>query len=168
MGRGRSRISEALKFQPNVAELHLNLGLALSAQQKQGEVESEYREALRLDPDNALVLNNLGYHLLQEDKNLEEALSMIQRAVAAEPSNSSYLDSLGWAYFKLNKLDEAERFLSDAVRLNGRLATAYEHLGDVYMKRGQTSRAREAWKKALSLPEDELNQKSRLANKLKG
>lgn len=78
MGRGRSRISEALKFQPNVAELHLNLGLALSAQQKQGEVESEYREALRLDPDNALVLNNLGYHLLQEDKNLEEALSMIQ------------------------------------------------------------------------------------------
>ncbi len=157
----------ALKFQPNVAELHLNLGLALSAQQKQSEVESEYREALRLEPDNALVLNNLGYQFLQENKNLEEALSMIQRAVAAEPSNSNYLDSLGWAYFKLDRLDEAERYLSEAVRVNERLATPYEHLGDVYMKRGQIKRAREAWQKALSLPEDEINQRTRLTNKLK-
>jgi tetratricopeptide (TPR) repeat protein len=76
---------------------------------------------------------------------------MIQRAVKAEPTNSSYLDSLGWVYFRLGKLKEAEENLAAAARSNAASATIHEHLGEVYHARNEVDRARAAWEKALSL-----------------
>src|SRR2546421_8768320 len=67
---------------------------------------------------------------------------MIERAVRAEPSNASFLDSLGWVNFKLGKLKEAERYLSDAARRNPASATIQEHLGDLFKKLGQEEKAR--------------------------
>jgi len=91
---------------------------------------------------------------------------MIQRAVDAEPGNPSYLDSLGWAYFKLGKLDEAERYLMDAIRI-GATATIHEHLGDIYLKKGQVEKANEAWQRALTIS-IEPEQTARLKSKLSG
>jgi tetratricopeptide (TPR) repeat protein len=76
---------------------------------------------------------------------------MIERAVRAEPQNASFLDSMGWVYYKLGKLKEAERYLSDAARRNPTSATIQEHLGDLFQKLGQQEKAVASWRKALSL-----------------
>jgi Flp pilus assembly protein TadD len=76
---------------------------------------------------------------------------MIRRAVKAEPDNASFLDSLGWVYFKLGQLKEAEENLGEAARRNTTSATIQEHLGDVYQLSSEPDKARTAWKKALSL-----------------
>lgn len=92
---------------------------------------------------------------------------MIQRAVKAEPKNASYLDSLGWAYFKQGKIDDAERYLSQAVQIGSASATVHEHLGDVYDRMAKPEQARAAWTKALSLSTSTA-QSTRIKAKLSG
>ncbi|HEX8147351.1 MAG TPA: tetratricopeptide repeat protein [Pyrinomonadaceae bacterium] len=125
-----------------------------SAQERAGDTkgaEETLRQVLSKDANNATALNNLGYFLTEHDQKLEEARAMIERAVRAEPQNPSFLDSLGWVYFKLGKLKEAERYLSDAARRNPTSATIQEHLGDLFKKLGQQEKAVASWRKALSL-----------------
>jgi tetratricopeptide (TPR) repeat protein len=125
-----------------------------SAQERAGDTkgaEETLRQVLAKDAKNPTALNNLGYFLTEHDQKLEEARDMIERAVRAEPQNSSFLDSLGWVYYKLGKLKEAERYLSDAARRNPTSATIQEHLGDLFVKLGQQEKAQASWRKALSL-----------------
>ncbi|MCB1024434.1 MAG: tetratricopeptide repeat protein [Acidobacteria bacterium] len=111
--------------------------------------EKNLREILDKSPGYPIALNNLGYLLLRQDKNLNEALELIARAVRIEPLNPSYLDSLGWAYYKLGQLDAAEQQLKRAFRINSTSPTILEHLGDVYRQRGKLNEAKEVWQKAL-------------------
>ncbi|MBA2732013.1 MAG: tetratricopeptide repeat protein [Acidobacteria bacterium] len=142
-----------------------------SAQERAGDPkgsEESLRRILAADPDNATALNNLGYFLIERNERLPEALEMIQRAVRANPTNSSFLDSLGWAYFKLGKLDLAERHLTEAARRNASSVAIHEHLGDLYQRLGKLELARTAWQKALSLvnePVDVARIKSKLSGK---
>ena len=125
-----------------------------SAQERAGDTkgaEATLRQLLAKDSNNPTALNNLGYFLTERGEKLEEALGMVERAVRAEPTNPSFLDSLGWAYFKLGKLKEAERYLSDAARRNPTSATIQEHLGDLFQKLGQQEKAKASWRRALSL-----------------
>jgi tetratricopeptide (TPR) repeat protein len=125
-----------------------------SAQERAGDTrgaEATLRQVLAKDSNNPTALNNLGYFLTEHNEKLDEALAMIERAVKAEPSNPSFLDSLGWAYFKLGKLKEAERYLSDAARRNPASATVQEHLGDLFQRLGQQEKAQQSWRRALSL-----------------
>lgn len=125
-----------------------------SAQERAGDTkgaEETLRQVLAKDSNNPTALNNLGYFLTEHDQKLEEARDMIERAVRAEPQNSSFLDSLGWVNYKLGKLKEAERYLSDAARRNPTSATIQEHLGDLFKKLGQQEKAQASWRKALSL-----------------
>jgi len=75
---------------------------------------------------------------------------MIQKAVAQEPGNGAYLDSLGWAYYKQNKLAEAEEALRKASERESHDPTILGHLGDVYAKLGQPDRAAQYWERALT------------------
>jgi tetratricopeptide (TPR) repeat protein len=125
-----------------------------SAQERAGDTrgaEETLRQVLAKDANNPTALNNLGYFLTEHDQKLEEARDMIERAVRAEPQNPSFLDSMGWVYYKLGKLKEAERYLSDAARRNPTSATIQEHLGDLFKKLGQQEKAVASWRKALSL-----------------
>lgn len=125
-----------------------------TAQERAGDMkgaEETLRQILAKDANNPTALNNLGYFLTERDQRLEEAREMIERAVRAEPQNASFLDSLGWVYYKLGKLKEAERYLSDAARRNPISATIQEHLGDLFKKLGQEEKAKASWRKALSL-----------------
>jgi tetratricopeptide (TPR) repeat protein len=125
-----------------------------SAQERAGDAkgsEESLRRVLASDPDNATALNNLGYFLVERNERLNEALEMIERAVKAEPTNSSFLDSLGWAHYKLGRLDEAERHLTEAARRGTGSATIQEHLGDVYFDQGKKDLARAQWRKSLRL-----------------
>ena len=128
--------------------------MAASAYQKGGkyaEAEGILRDILKKTPGNPIAMNNLGYFLLERGERFQEAFELISRAIAIDPTNPSYLDSLGWAYFKLGKLDDAIRRLEEALKQDGASATAHEHLGDVYQKKGNIEQARNAWKKASVL-----------------
>jgi tetratricopeptide (TPR) repeat protein len=141
-----------------------------SAQERAGDLkgsEESLRRILARDPNNATALNNLGYFLVERNERLTEALEMIQRAVRANPTNSSFLDSLGWAYFKLGRLEEAERHLTEAAKRNTKSVAIQEHLGDLYQQRGQMEMARAAWQKALSLVNEGADT-TRLKAKLNG
>lgn len=133
-----------------------NLTLA-SARQTSGDykaAEEILRNLLKQSPNNPIALNNLGYFLLERDRKIEEALILIKKAVDIDPTNSNYLDSLGWAYFKLGQLGEAELYLKEAINNDSNSATIYEHLGDVYQKQGKNSLARKTWQKAMNLATD--------------
>ena len=128
-----------------------------TAQQMSGDVkaaEATLRDLLKETPGNPIALNNLGYFLLDRDDRLEEALSLIQQAVKVDPTNPSYLDSLGWAYFRMGKLAEAESNLREALRIDSSSGTIHEHLGDVYQKQGKVDLAKASWTRSLSLFSD--------------
>lgn len=140
-----------------------------SAQQMGGDhtgAEATLRAILKESPGNPIALNNLGYFLLERNERLDEALNMIQEAVKVDPTNPSYLDSLGWAFFKLGKLTDAEKHLKEAAKLDSLSSTINEHLGDVYQKQGRAQDARRQWQKALELA-SEKSDVDRIKGKLK-
>jgi Tfp pilus assembly protein PilF len=96
-------------------------------------------------------LNNLGYFLADRNERLPEAEALIRRAVNIEPTNGSFLDSLGWLLFKQGKVGEAQKYLEQAVIYSQRSGTIRDHLGDVYKKQGQTDKARAKWEEGLKL-----------------
>jgi len=105
---------------------------------------------LDVNPGNAAVLNYYGYMLANRGLRLEEATSLIQQAVQQEPNNGAFLDSLGWAYYKQNKLTEAEQYCQMAVDREGHDPTILSHLGDVYLKLGRNDRAAELFERSLA------------------
>ncbi len=152
--RALGSIQSAFKAADNAEKKQiakLNLAFIEQSFGRYDNAEKNLREIIEQSPGYPIALNNLGYLLLRQDKNLEEALSLISNAVKIEPRNSSYLDSLGWAYYKLDRLDEAELYLRKASRFNATSVTILEHLGDVFRKRGKLEEAKQVWQKALTL-----------------
>lgn len=139
-----------------------------SAYQMSGDfksAEDTLRQILKESPDNANALNNLGYFLVERNVKLEEAVTLIKGALRFDPINPNYLDSLGWAYFKLENFSEAEKYLLEAAMYDSGSATIQEHLGDVYQKTGKQDQAKAAWQKALNLA-SEKSTTERLKSKL--
>jgi len=112
--------------------------------------EQYFRQALELDPSNAMVLNYLGYMLADKGNRVPEALKMIRKAVQLEPMNGAYLDSLGWAYFKLGQYELAEENLRQAVERDQTDPTVHDHLGDLYEKTGRIRLAAAQWELSLA------------------
>lgn len=113
------------------------------------ELLEQMREAY---PSLALLNNNLGYTLVDENRDVERAIKLIQRAVAEEPLSAVYLDSLGWAYYKTGDFAAARKFLSRAARLREGLdGVIFDHLGDACYRLGDRNAARESWVKAGEL-----------------
>lgn len=124
---------------------------ALAERQKHYEpAEDFFRQALDVDPSNAMVLNYLGYMLADKGTKLPEALKLIRKAVEQEPMNGAYLDSLGWAYFKLGQYELAEENLRQAVERDQTDPTVHEHLGDLYEKTGRIRLAAAQWQLSLT------------------
>ena len=126
--------------------------------------EQAVRDILDRDPSNPVALNFLGYLYADHNRNLDQALALIQRALDAEPDNGAYLDSLGWAYYRLGRLGEARRALERAVIITGGDPVVREHLGDVYKDLRLNDLAREQYRK--SLVSDNTNR--RVRSKLSG
>ena len=126
------------------------LGGIYQVQKKYDEAERQFRKVLEANPNNAEVLNNFGYMLADRGVRLDEATSMIQHALKEQPSNGAYLDSLGWAYYRQNKLTEAEEYLRKAVDREGHDPTILSHLADVYLKLGQNEQAAALFERSLA------------------
>jgi len=117
------------------------------------QADGEFRKVLTVtpptDPQAAATLNYLGYMNADRGVRLDESLSYIKQALAFEPNNGAYLDSLGWAYFKLGKYDLAEENLNKAAVHMGSDPTVQEHLGDLYQKTGRLKLAAAHWDRAV-------------------
>jgi tetratricopeptide (TPR) repeat protein len=121
------------------------------------KAEKAFREIIEADPDHAGALNYLGYMLADRGRKLPEALKLIERALVIEPDNAAYLDSLGWAYFKLKRYNDAvgplERAAADATRSS----VIQDHLGDAYVKLGRHADAADAFDRALKGDRDGID-----------
>lgn len=114
------------------------------------EAEADFRKALELNPEHPQVLNYLGYSLVEKQSKLEEALDMIERAVAAQPESGYIVDSLGWVLYRLGRYDEAIVHMERAAELMPVDPVVNDHLGDVLWAVGRETEARFQWRRALS------------------
>jgi Flp pilus assembly protein TadD len=145
-------IHAAEKIQPDSSGKEMTgflLGAIFERQKKYDQAEEEFRKVLAANPRNASTLNYYGYMLADRGIRLDEATDLIKRALADDPSNAAYQDSLGWAYYKQNMLDKAEELLRQAVIREGHDPTILSHLGDIYAKMGKDSLAEALWQKSL-------------------
>jgi tetratricopeptide (TPR) repeat protein len=113
--------------------------------------DSFYSAAIKIDSTNALVLNNYGYSLSVRGVRLEEAAAMARKAIAKDPDNGAYLDTMGWILFRMGDYENARPFLEKAFRLRGNSADVIEHLGDLYDKLQMKEEAKKMWEQALQL-----------------
>lgn len=117
--------------------------------------EADFRAALALQPDHPSILNYLGYSLVERREKLDEALSMIERAVAGQPENGAIVDSLAWVLYRLGRYDEAIVHMVRAAELEPLDPIISDHLGDVLWAVGREAEARFQWQRALSFGPEE-------------
>jgi tetratricopeptide (TPR) repeat protein len=134
--------SERVKFQ---------LATVFERQKDFDKAEVLFKEILKTNPKSAIALNYIGYMLADRGVRLQEAVKYVEEALALDPNNGAYLDSLGWAYYKLNELDKAEQYLLKAVELVKNDAVIHDHLGDVYYKSGNLEKAVQYWTKSVEI-----------------
>jgi tetratricopeptide (TPR) repeat protein len=159
MLRGRERFGEAadiyskaiaLISNPGAADwtLFYFRGIAHERTKQWVKAEDDFRRALELSPDQPLVLNYLGYSLVDMGRSLEEAMEMIKKAVELRPTDGYIVDSLGWAYYRLGQYDKAVEELERAVGLRAEDPVINDHLGDAYWKAGRKLEAQFQWRHA--------------------
>ena len=149
----------AIALRPEIVErdwfLFYARGIAHERRGRFDLAEPDFRRALELNPDQPLVLNYLGYSLVEERVKLDEALDMIERAVAARPDDGAITDSLAWVLYRLGRFEEAVAPMERAAELLPLDPLINDHLGDVYWMVGREREARFQWRRALSLDPEE-------------
>ena len=125
-------------------------GAVLEQQRRYAEAEQAFAAVLDLDSQHAPTLNYLGYMLAERGEQLERAVDYIRRALAVDPENGAYADSLGWAYFKQDKLDLAEIHLLRAAHQLASNSVVQDHVGELFFKLGRFGEAIAAWGRSLN------------------
>jgi tetratricopeptide (TPR) repeat protein len=148
-------LREALEADPKSLASLFQLGAVLEREKRHDDAEAVFRQALAVEPDSAPVLNYLGYMNADRNVRVEEALSLIQKAVELEPQSAAYQDSMGWALYRLNRLGPAEEAVRRALEKDGDNAVILGHLGDILAGRGQVAEALHFWQKALKGEDEE-------------
>lgn len=138
--QGRREIHDARMALSNIAVIQHDL---VAAEEYLSQVLDEF-------PEDTGAENDLGYLWADESKHLKRAQGMIERAVAAEPDNAAFRDSLGWVYYRLGRFDEAVAELKRAAIDGEPDGVMLEHLGDALLAAGQKEAACDSWKKALA------------------
>ncbi len=148
-------VNQGLTKNENNIDLIFRLGVIAD---KRGDKESSIkymRRVLEINSDHADSLNYIGYTYAEQGINLDEALTLIKKALELEPDKGHIIDSLGWVYFQKGLYDEALHHLKRSVELLPEDPTINEHLGDTYMKKEMHKEALEYFKKALALKDSE-------------
>jgi predicted Zn-dependent protease len=140
---------------PDSTEALFRLGSSLERSGDTPGAEKAFQQLLAIKPDDSATQNYLGYMWADRGVHLEAARDLLEKAVARDPRNGAFQDSLGWAYFRLGRLDDAEKHLSAAHRGEPDDATIEEHLGDLSEKQGNIAQAISHWERALTLKPDE-------------
>jgi tetratricopeptide (TPR) repeat protein len=165
----RAAYSAALSGYPEDASIRWWLlysrGMTSERLDEWDAAEADFRASLALNPGNPSVLNYLGYSLVDRGLKYDEALGMIETAVAARPDNGAIVDSLAWVYYKLGRYQEAVAPMERAAELEPNDPILSDHLGDVYWMVGRDVEARFQWRRALSF-EPEQAEADRIRRKL--
>ncbi len=132
-------------------EIWAQIGLVSDRLGKSAESDAAYETALKYDPNNATVNNNLAYSLAERGIELKRALALSRKAINVQPHNASFLDTQGWILFGMKKYNEALEYLEKAAKSGGAGAVVFEHLGDCYSKLAMNEDAASAYKKALEI-----------------
>ncbi len=155
MGKTLDAADKLSPDKENQATIAFLRGSMYEREKKYELAEKQFRTVLDADPNNASALNYLGYMLADEGVRLPEAQELIKHAVNIEPDNYAFLDSLGWVYFRQNRLDDAEQQLKRSLDLltsqqaKGTDPTIHDHLGDVYFREGKLREAIAQWQTSL-------------------
>jgi tetratricopeptide (TPR) repeat protein len=160
------QFEKVLEQKPKDTDMAYLLGGYYAAAGKSSRAVPFFQQCIAADPFHDACLNGLGYTYAEEGRNLDEAESLIKRALESDPKDPAYLDSLGWVYYQQGKYVEALRELSAAVDLLDD-PTIYEHLGEVYAKLGERSLAKAQWMKSLALDPDQPALRARLNDEKK-
>jgi Flp pilus assembly protein TadD len=140
--------------QPGDWRFYYVRGIAYERNKEGPKAEADFKKALELRPDQPQVLNYLGYSWVDQGINLEPALEMIRKAVEQAPNDGYIIDSLGWAFYRLGRYDEAVESLEQAVQLRPDDPEINDHLGDAYWRAGRQLEARFQWNIAAAVDED--------------
>ena len=146
-------LEKARQISPRDTEAIAQLALVYDSMKRNDDSDSLYEEVLRINPDFSLALNNYAYSLADRGLQLDRALVMARKALAGSPDNASYLDTMGWVYFRLGRYRDAESYVKKAISRGEVSAVVHEHMGDIYFKLNDTDRALEHWNAALKLDE---------------
>jgi len=151
MGRALDEAEKLADTRDEKETIHFMRGAMFEKMRALDRSEAEFRKVLEINPKSASALNYLGYMLADRNVRLNEALDLIKLAVEQEPNNGAYLDSLGWVYFRLGQLEQAETYLLRALQSTAKDPTVNDHLGDVYFKQGRLKEAISQWDVSLKL-----------------
>jgi tetratricopeptide (TPR) repeat protein len=143
----------ALDEHPDQPELLYDIAMVAEKLDKLDVVEARLTQLIAVSPDNAQALNALGYTLVDRTPRTAEGLALIERALKLAPDDPFILDSMGWAYFRMGKFDDAESYLRRALGERGDPEIA-AHLGEVLWARGEHVRAQEIWQSQLKATPD--------------
>jgi tetratricopeptide (TPR) repeat protein len=142
---------------PDETSVSFELGAVLDRQKRFAESEAVFRQLITREPNNAAALNYLGYMLAERGERLDESVDYIKRALAIDPDNGSYLDSIGWAYYKDGKFDLALDHLKRAADMLTTNSVVQDHYADLLFRMGRYDAAIEAWNRALSGDGDSID-----------
>ncbi len=149
-------LDKAVKNLPNTPELVYDYALAAERVHKLDIMERELRKTIAAKPDFAAAYNALGYSFADRNIKLDEAVTLIEKALTLSPNDHYMLDSLGWAYYRKGKLDKAIKYLEQAYQVNQDPEIA-AHLGEVLWQKGKHDEAKKIWADAISKnPENEV------------
>ncbi len=154
-GSAGESVKQALNLSPDDIRCLSLYSDVLYSQGDFNAAEEMYLRVLEIDSTNISAMNNYSYMLAEQGVKLGTALELSKKAVEQRPDNQSYLDTLGWIYYRLGRYQEALHYLLKAVEADTtQSAIIYDHIGDTYQKLGDNERARQYWRKALELDKD--------------
>ena len=140
-----------LEKNPNQAGPHMLLGTIYDTQKQFDLAEKHYNMALDINPDFTPAANNLAYLLAKQDKNMNKALSLAQKAKEKFPKDPKIMDTLGFVYYKKGLYDSAITEFTDSLKKIPDNAMVRFHLGLTYYDKGDKDRAKAEFKKALDI-----------------
>jgi tetratricopeptide (TPR) repeat protein len=147
---GIAAAEAAVKAFPKDAQTQFVLVDMYSDAGRPGDAEKLLRQMLSNEPSNPTVQTHLAYLLANRGEQLDEAVTLVKKALEARPDQPEFLDSLGWAYYKRGELNDAVRYLAQAAAKLPENSEVQDHLGDAHAKRGAMQDAINAWTKALA------------------
>ncbi|MCK5346291.1 MAG: tetratricopeptide repeat protein, partial [Candidatus Heimdallarchaeota archaeon] len=156
LGLAKNNIPLTVQFYSFLAEAWRN-------EKNYEKSDSYFEQALQMEPDNMLILNNYGYYLSIRGEKLDAAEKMSRKTIEAEPENSTYLDTYAWILFKSGDIEKARDYMEKAIQYGGANdPDILEHYGDILMELGQKKEAKKYWTKAIDAGSTSEEIKSKL------
>ena len=117
--------------------------------------DEDLLNALKINPEDAYILNYLAYSWLERNYKIDEAIIMLEKAYSLKKNDPYIIDSIGWAYYLINDFTKAEKFLRRAVELMPNDPIVNDHYGDILWKLNRKIQARYFWTNVLSMEDAE-------------